>query len=58
MSTLQSIADQLAAQGRRTSEVWTFKVHRARSPFFGLFFLAFVALLSVEWLLRRRWGMV
>ncbi len=28
------------------------------SPFFMLFFLAFVAVLSGEWLLRRRWGMV
>jgi hypothetical protein len=28
------------------------------SPFFVLFFLVFVAVLSGEWLLRRRWGMV
>jgi hypothetical protein len=30
----------------------------ARSPFLLLFFGLFVALLSGEWLLRRRWGMV
>jgi uncharacterized membrane protein len=29
-----------------------------RSTFFPLFFALFVALLSVEWVLRRRWGMV
>ncbi len=29
-----------------------------RSAFFPLFFVLFVTLLSVEWLLRRRWGMV
>jgi uncharacterized membrane protein len=29
-----------------------------RSPFFPLFFALFVTLLSVEWVLRRRWGMV
>ncbi|HWG41173.1 MAG TPA: glutamine amidotransferase [Gemmataceae bacterium] len=29
-----------------------------RSAFFPLFFLLFVLLLSIEWLLRRRWGMV
>ncbi len=29
-----------------------------RSAFFPLFFALFVALLSVEWVLRRRWGMV
>jgi uncharacterized membrane protein len=28
------------------------------TPFFVLFFLAFVAILAGEWLLRRRWGMV
>jgi hypothetical protein len=30
----------------------------SRSPFFMLFFALFVTLLSVEWVLRRRWGMV
>ena len=29
-----------------------------RSPFLGLFFLLFVMVVSGEWLLRRRWGMV
>ena len=29
-----------------------------RSPFFVGFFLAFVALLAGEWVLRRRWGLV
>jgi uncharacterized membrane protein len=29
-----------------------------RSPFLVLFFVLFVTVLSVEWLLRRRWGMV
>jgi hypothetical protein len=28
-----------------------------RSPFLLSFFVLFVACLSVEWLLRRRWGM-
>jgi uncharacterized membrane protein len=30
----------------------------SRSPFFMLFFALFVTVLSIEWLLRRRWGMV
>jgi uncharacterized membrane protein len=30
----------------------------SRSAFFPLFFVLFVTLLSIEWLLRRRWGMV
>ncbi len=30
----------------------------SRSAFFPLFFVMFVMLLSIEWLLRRRWGMV
>jgi hypothetical protein len=30
----------------------------SRSPFFPLVFLLFVIFLSIEWLLRRRWGMV
>jgi hypothetical protein len=29
-----------------------------RSSFLMLFFVLFVTTLSVEWLLRRRWGMV
>lgn len=30
----------------------------SRSAFFPIFFVLFVVVLSVEWLLRRRWGMV
>ena len=50
---------QQQPQERKRSQLQTWPNWRTTktSPFFGVFFAAFVALLACEWLLRRRWGL-
>jgi uncharacterized membrane protein len=55
---LEQLADQPTAHGRLKMDLWPNWRGTARSGFLVSFFLVFVALLSVEWGLRRRWGMV
>jgi uncharacterized membrane protein len=55
---LQQLQNQPLANARAKAEVWPNWRTTTRSPFLPVFFVLFVALLSVEWFLRRRWGMV
>jgi Putative glutamine amidotransferase len=42
----------------KPSRLPDWRVKKGRSPFLVAFFLLFVQLLTLEWFLRRRWGMV
>jgi uncharacterized membrane protein len=46
------------AHARLKMDLWPNWRGTQRSPFFLLFFGAFVAILAGEWILRRRWGLV
>ncbi len=55
---LQEMRSQPLASAKPKTELWPDWRRTQTSGFLPAFFLAFVALLSVEWLLRRRWGLV
>ncbi len=55
---LRQLQQQPLTQGKPKVELWPNWRATTRSPFFLWFFLAFVALLTGEWILRRRWEMV
>jgi uncharacterized membrane protein len=55
---LQQFQKQPLDKNRSPAQQWPNWRTTKLSPFFVLFFLIFVAVLSGEWLLRRRWGMV
>jgi uncharacterized membrane protein len=55
---LQQFQKQPMDKKRSPAQQWPNWRTTKLSPFFVLFFLIFVAVLSGEWLLRRRWGMV
>jgi uncharacterized membrane protein len=55
---LERLGSEAAARTRPRLNVWPDWRTTARSPFLAGFFLAFVALLTGEWVLRRRWGLV
>jgi uncharacterized membrane protein len=55
---LSKLYNEPARQARAKLDLWPNWRGTQRSPFFVGFFLAFVALLAGEWVLRRRWGLV
>jgi uncharacterized membrane protein len=55
---LERLAEQPEDPGRVKVERRPDWRSTARSPFLMLFFLAFVVVVSLEWFLRRRWGLV
>ncbi len=58
-SFLNKLRSQPLPQGARNkTEVWPDWKRNRMSGFLPLFFLFFVAVLGVEWYLRRSWGMV
>src|SRR5262249_53168220 len=57
-SFFAKLAEQPVDLGREKWELRPDWATRDRSPFLVLFFLVFTALVSLEWGLRRKWGMV
>jgi uncharacterized membrane protein len=55
---LKHLAAQPLPQGRPKANLWPDWRNNQLSGFLVGFFLVFVALLSLEWFLRRRWGLV
>ena len=55
---LQELQTQPLPQGGPKAELWPDWRRNSLSGFLVGFFLVFVALLSLEWFLRRRWGLV
>jgi uncharacterized membrane protein len=55
---LNKLHDEPLRQARPKLDLWPNWRGTQRSPFFVGFFLAFVALLAGEWVLRRLWGLV
>jgi hypothetical protein len=55
---LDRLPSRPAPGARPRLNLWPDWRATGRSPFRVAFFLAFVALLTGEWFLRRRWGMV
>lgn len=55
---LQDLQTQPLPQGGPKAELWPDWRRNSLSGFLVGFFLVFVALLSLEWILRRRWGLV
>jgi uncharacterized membrane protein len=55
---LKHLAAQPLPHGRPKANLWPDWRNNHLSGFLVAFFLGFVALLSVEWFLRRRWGLV
>jgi len=51
-------ADQPVPQARTKANLWPDWRRNTLTPFLTIFFLLFVALLTLEWFLRRRWGLV
>jgi uncharacterized membrane protein len=51
-------ADQPLPQAGTKTNVWPDWRKNTTSPFLPLFFLLFVGLLTLEWFLRRRWGLI
>jgi uncharacterized membrane protein len=58
MALLQELQNQAQMPGRARAELWPDWRKNSLSGFIVGWLLAFVALLSCEWFLRRRWGMV
>jgi hypothetical protein len=55
---LKQLAAQPLPQDRPKANVWPDWRYNQLSGFLVSFFMLFVALLSLEWFLRRRWGLV
>lgn len=55
---LEQLQGRQAPREQLNTKSWPTWRTNDPSPFFVLFFLLFVALVSVEWVLRRKWGMV
>jgi uncharacterized membrane protein len=55
---LERLAGQTQARSRPRLNAWPNWRTTGRSPFFVVFIVFFVTLLTGEWVLRRRWGMV
>jgi hypothetical protein len=55
---LKHLAAQPLPQGRPKANLWPDWRNNRLSGFLVWFFVIFVALLSLEWFLRRRWGLV
>jgi uncharacterized membrane protein len=55
---LQELAAQPVSQGRQKAVSWPDWRRTSLSGFLPALLMLFVALLSVEWFLRRRWGLV
>jgi hypothetical protein len=51
-------ADQPLPQAGSKANLWPDWRKNATTPFLPLLFLLFVALLTLEWFLRRRWGLI
>jgi uncharacterized membrane protein len=55
---LRDLRKQAQKESKARERHWPDWRTTSTSPFLVLFYLAFVAVLTGEWLLRRRWGMV
>ncbi len=55
---LRELAKRPLRQAGQKLEYWPDWGRRALSPFVVLFLVVFVAVLGLEWFLRRRWGLV
>ena len=55
---LSGIRSRKSEESKKEERRWPDWQTTGTSPFLMLFYLAFVAVLTGEWLLRRRWGMV
>lgn len=55
---LRDLQKQPQAQANQKTDLWPDWRHSSRSGFSFIFFMLFATVLSLEWFLRRYWGMV